>query len=957
VKGWAELKEAFWAAVDGGPEERVRQAERLAAIDPALPERLATLLNTADSRDDAIARLFDTPADAPSPPDWIGQYEVTGVLGVGGMGEVYRARDSRLQRDVAVKVLPAAVTKDPERLARLRREAQVLASLNHPHIAHVYGLEESSAVPALVMELVTGPTLAAVIAQQSGTGLAIRPALKIATQIADALDAAHEKGIVHRDLKPGNIVLTEDGDVKIVDFGLAKSIGLAPDAPAVSVAGVVLGTPAYMSPEQARGLPVDKRTDIWAFGCVLYELLTGRQAFDGNTASDILAAVLEREPDMTALPQSTPEGIRGVLRHCLEKDPRQRLRDIADARFATDDVLSGPRETSQAGRLSSVPFVWAAAAVAFAVAATMFASARLGKSPSVVQPQRAVASIPLPRGMRLADADVQTQGSESRFAISPDGRQLALVASEESGPVRIWLRALGSSAMQPLAHTEGASSPFWSPDSGSIAFVAGDRLKVIRLADGTVTTTNEKGFRAGAWGSGDRILFAPQPQSPLAVIPASGGALAPATTLDKDNGEVQHGSPAFLPDGRHFLFFSLGSKSGGMLDPVGIYAGSVDDPRERQLLLPGATVARYASGRLLFVKNGILMAQPFDAERRTLSGAPVPIVEDVKAPASGATGGANFTVSDNGVLAYQSGVKSESRPVWLDRDGQQLGAIGPPGDYGDVVLSPDGSRLAVSAVDPAASTRDLWVYDASGGGGRRVTFDPGDEFAPVWSPDGTRLLFSAMANGLVNLQMKEVMGTGDPVAVKVDSLGLGRFAADWSRDGRYLLYVAGGRIISRSDLWSAPVARPQDARPLVNSSFVETQVRLSPDGRWFAYTSNETGRFEVYVDRFPDRGMKRMISTTGGGWPRWSRDGRELFYIASDNHLVSVPITSAPGRFAAGAPRPLFALRPRLPDRLDAYAYDVSPDGRRFVVNTPLDDTAPATITVVFNWTSGLPGQ
>jgi len=963
MNGWDELKEAFWAAIDRGADEHARQEARLASIDPALPGRLAVLLNAARSGD-PLARLFDVSAESPATPAQIGPYEVVGVLGVGGMGEVYRARDPRLQRDVAIKVLPAAVTSDPQWLARLRREAQVLASLNHAHVAHVYGLEESSGTPALVMELVTGPTLAAVIARESGAPVAVPAALKVARQIADALDAAHEKGIVHRDLKPGNVVLTEDGDVKIVDFGLAKTPSLAASggAPVASVAGVVLGTPAYMSPEQARGLPVDKRTDIWSFGCVLYELLTGRQAFGGDTASDSLAAVLERDPDMTLLPAAVPIGIRTVLRHCLEKDPKRRLRDIADARLAIDEVSTRPVDTSGerrdrwvSHRLRLAPAVWTLAVIAVVAAAMAIGRGRFAGTTSVEQRQRTITSIVLPRGMHLGESDIQPQGSETLFAISPDGRQLALIASEESGPTRIWLRRLESTAFLPVAGTEGASSPFWSPDSGSIAFIAGGRLKLVRLSDGTVTTANESGFRAGAWGSTDLILFAPHASSALAVIPSSGGAPAAATTLDSANGEIQHGNPAFLPDGRHFLYFSIGSRPGGMLDPRGIYLGSLDDPSTRQLLIAGATAARYASGHILFVKNGTMMAQPFDVARRALSGTPEPIVEDVKAPAAGATGStASFAVSDTGVLVYQAAVITQSRPAWFDRKGQQLGAIAPPGDYGDVALSPDGARLAVSVVDPAGSTRDLWVYDAAGVGGRRVTFDPGDEFAPVWSPDGTRLLFSAMTKGLVNLQIKEVTATAPPVPVQVDNLGLGRFAADWSKDGRYLLYIGGGRAIARSDLWIAPVAKPTAARALLDSSFVETQGRVSPDGRWFAYTSNETGRFEVYVDRFPDRGAKQIVSRAGGGWPRWSSDGRELFYIRSNNDLMTVPITSGRDRLAVGTPTRLFALRARSWVRLDAYPYDVSPDGRRFVVNTLLDDTASGAITLVSNWTAGL---
>lgn len=966
MKGWAELKEAFWAAVDGDPAERARHAAALESIDSALPARLEALL-AADDRGDSLQHLLQPEATDTEAPARIGMYDVVGVLGVGGMGEVYRAHDVRLQREVAIKVLPAAVTNDPERLARFEREAQVLASLNHPNIAQVYGLDESGGMPALVMELVPGPTLADVIAGYPDAPLPPRRALTIARQIADGLDAAHEKGIVHRDLKPRNVALTQEGDVKILDFGVAKSPGAGtskmPGGSGATEAGVLLGTPAYMSPEQARGLTIDKRTDIWAFGCLLYELLTGRQAFTGNTASDSLAAVLEREPDMTILPAGAPAGVRSLLRHCLEKDPKRRLRDIADARLAIDDALnqplrerSGPETSNARSRRSDARTraVWLFAGLAIGALALIVVKGIVPGAPSADPLRRTIVSVVLPRGMRLAGSDLQAKSSESGFAISPDGRKLALVASDEPGRVRLWLRDLSSARFQPLPQTEDASFPFWSPDSEAIGFVAAGRLKAIRLSDDTPITVNDVGFQMGAWSRDNRILLSPAPSSPLYVVPASGGVPVPVTSLDTANGEVQHAHPAFLPDGRHFLFFSIGSLTGGKLDPRGIYLGSMNAAEPASLLLPGATQARYASGHILFMQSGRLMAQPFDVESRRLHDAPMPLVEDVKLDTVGATAlTAAFSVSDD-VLAYQAAVRTESRPAVFDRTGRQLMALAVPGDYGDVALSPDGLRLAVSVTDPARSTSDLWVYGVDGGRGQRVTSDPGDEFAPVWSPDGRRLLFSSLTKSLVNLRIKDVMSLGNPVLLDVDNLGLGRFAADWSRDGRYIMYVGGGRAISRSDLWVAPVAAAREARPLLDSAFVETQGRFSPDSRWFAYVSNETGQLEVYVDRFPERGAKHLVSTQGGRWPRWVRDGNELFYLSPDNQLMTVAMKPSGDRLDIGVPHPLFVIRPRLPGRLDAYPYDVSPDGQRFVVNTLIDDTTSTTITVVINWAAGL---
>jgi hypothetical protein len=426
------------------------------------------------------------------------------------------------------------------------------------------------------------------------------------------------------------------------------------------------------------------------------------------------------------------------------------------------------------------------------------------------------------------------------------------------------------------------------------------------------------------------------------------------TSLDAASGEVQQGDPSFLPDGRYFLNFSIGTLKGGPIDPRGIYLGSLDASEPARLLLPGATQARYANGHILFVQNGTLMVQPFAPDRRELHGSPVPLVEDVKLATAGATGPTTgFSVSDTGVLVYQAAARTASRPAWFDRSGIQLPTLAAPADYGEIALSPDGTRLASSVLDPSRATRDLWVYEVQSGRGRRLTFDPGDEFAPVWSPDGARLLFSSASKGLVTLQLVPVDTPGDPSGLEVDTLGLGRYASDWSRDGRYLLYIGGGRVIARSDLWIAPLASPRNARALLESTFVETHGRFAPGGSWVAYASNETGQLEVYVDRLSNPGAKRLVSTSGGRWPRWSRDGSELFYVAG-NQLMSAGIQATADRIAIGVPRPLFVIGPRAPVRLDAYPYDVAPDGRRFVVNVLMEDTTTTAISLVVNWTDGL---
>jgi Tol biopolymer transport system component len=965
VKGWAELKAAFSAVVDGEPGERERRTAELRAIDPALPDMLEALLE-ADARGEALLPLVDPlPAESPR-PDRIGHYDVIEVLGAGAMGEVYRARDPRLGRDVAIKVLRDAAMDEPapsagsalpraksrdDRLARFEREARVLASLNHPRVAHVYGFEAVGGSPALVMELVEGPTLAEVAGRNSGP-VAVAEALRLAAQIADGLSAAHERGIIHRDLKPGNIALTADGNVKVLDFGIAKRL-TEPElagTPGHTLAGTMLGTPAYMSPEQARGEPCNQRADIWAFGCVLVELLSGRSPFARPTASESLAAVLEHTPDLTTLPPATPESVRSLIRHCLDKDPQRRLRDVADARLILEDALGA--EAGAPARRRRAIFAWVASAAGLAAVLITAIGWLAGDAPP--EPARVVSTVVLPSGLRLGSTDLAGRFAESHFAVAPDGSRIAIVAIEASGQSRLWIRELSSDAFQPLAGTEGGSAPFWSPDSTMIGFIAEGRLRTIPAAGGTPFTVSPTAFPPGSWNRQRQILFAPAGRSRLHVVAATGGGSRPVTELDAASGEAQHSEPAFLPDGRRFLYFSLGTVAGGALDPRGVFVGSLDPSEAPRLLLAGVRQARYAAGHLLFVRDGTLMAQPFDADRLRLSGSALPIIEDVRSPGSGATGPtAAYSASAQGVLAYQAGLRTRSRPVLVDRGGREIASLGVPGDISDVAVSPDGSAIAVSVIDTARSTRDLWVYPTAGGPGRRVTFEAADEFAPVWSPDGARLLFSSLRDGLVQLAIVDVNGTAPPQPFEADREGIGRYAADWSRDNRAVLYVGGGRAIARSDLFVAPLAEGRQSRALLDSTFVETHGRIAPAGDWMAYASNETGRLEVYIDRFPALGDKRIVSADGGGWPRWSRDGGELFYVMPGGDLVAAPVRRAGGRLEIASPRALFPLNARGPVRLDAYGYDVLPDGR-FVVNRLLAEPGTSAITIVLNWTTAL---
>ncbi|MGH9253087.1 MAG: protein kinase domain-containing protein [Vicinamibacterales bacterium] len=873
----------------------------------------------------------------------VGPYEIIGSLGAGGMGEVYRARDPRLQRDVALKVLPARFAEDPERLARLQREAQVLASLNHPNIAAIYGLEEADGLWALVLELVEGPTLAEHLSQgvrvpppvhrslgEGGSsreggrggpvGLPIDEALPIARQVADALEAAHEQGIVHRDLKPANIKVKPDGTVKVLDFGLAKLIepgsGIrdprsegATAAPTMTSpammtrAGVILGTAAYMSPEQARGRVVNKRADIWAFGCVLFEMLAGKRAFDGADLTDFIVAVMTKEPDWTTLPTSTPPRIVELLQRCLTKDPRGRLRDIGDARIEIDDLRAAPSAgvvvTPMHARRRE-RLAWAVAAIAVVAGLAGGAMGYFRSAPADTRVYHS--SILPPPGQTLAAAL-----AFSRFSLSPDGRKLAFVASTGSGLTQLWMQPLDGLPAQMLAGTAGALSPFWSPDSRFIGFYAGGKLKTIDAAGGPpLTLADTTGFPGGTWNRDNVILFSTTGAgSVIRRVAASGGAVSAATKLDTDNGETQHWSPFFLPDGRHFVYVVAGSKSGSPNDLNGIYVTALDST-ERKLLVPGGSNVKYAQGYLIFLREQTLMAQPFDVGRLELTGDPVPIAEQV------ATGGLSgrlgaFAVSEDRVLAYRSGFATDvSQLVWFDRTGKQVGVLGEPADYGDLELSPDGKRAAVSLFDPATSNRDIWLFDVTRGIKTRFTFDSAEETASIWSSDSSHVIFHSTRKGNPDLYRKASSGVGSEETIQADAIG--ESPLSWSRDSRFVLY-ARGESAQALDVWVLPLVGDRKPFPLLQTPFNEYPAVLSSDGQWVAYVSNESGRNEVYVMPFPGPGGKWQVSTAGGIWPRWRRDGAELFYLAPDNRLMAAEVNGRGSGFDVGAVQPLFATR------------------------------------------------
>jgi Tol biopolymer transport system component len=891
----------------------------------------------------------------------IGAFEFTARLGAGGMGDVYRARDARLNRDVAIKLLPPGLA-DADRIARFEREAQILAALNHPHIAQVFGVVDLPGLPhgsstGIVMELVEGGTLADRILNGP---LPPGDALRIARDVAAGLQTAHDSGIIHRDLKPANIALTSSGRAKILDFGLGKVF--APPTHdstvlQVTTTGTILGTAPYMSPEQARGLPLDRRTDVWSFGCVLYEMLTGSRPFAGASPPDVVAAILEREPDLERLPPATPPRIRWLVRRCLEKDPERRLHDIADARIELDEAIA-PRDQ---GERSSAPApatrqAWFGERLAWIGVSAALAGVALWLAVRPSAP--GAAGGPVRLEMALSDRiRLTSTDPASRFAVSPDGRRIVFVASD-GGPSMLWVRSLDALDPRPIPGTEAAMHPFWSPDSASIAFVvrrseglaAAVALRRVDLDGGAPVTLAEGAFSAtGAWGPDGVILFTPTGNAPLHRISAtSPGAPVPVGALDTARGEVQHSFPSFLPDGRHFVYTALGSPNAAN-EARGIYLGSLDGEAPR-LLAEDASHGVYASGHLLFLRHAALIAQPFDVDARALRGEPVRIADGVQMATRESGGTGAFSVSQSGVLLYQTGIGVRSQLAWVDRKGQTTGRLGEPADYADVAISPDGSRVLVSALDPLTATRDLWMFETARGVRDRVTSEPSDDYAPVWSPGGDRIVFTSVRDGSIDLYERRLDGSGER---KLDSGGspLGKFAAHLSPDGAHLLFIAGGRALARSDIHVVSMRGAGPAQPVLESPFIETQIRFSPgDGRHVAYVSNESDQLQVYVDAFPARGEKQRVSIDGGMYPRWSADGRELFFLGLDGTLMAAAISRANGRLTFDTPRPLFHVRLRPTGRLDAYPYDVMPDGQRFLFNTFVEEATSTGLTLVMGW-------
>ena len=883
-----------------------------------------------------------------APGDRFGSYELIELVGVGGMGEVYRARDTVLHRDIALKVLTAAGRLDPELLQRFEREARLLASLNHPNIATLHGIETAGDVQALVMELVDGETLHERL-ERTGSGLTPSQALPIARQIAEALDAAHERGVVHRDLKPANIKVRSDGTVKVLDFGVAKVFeteqhGHRGTTIAATRMGAIIGTLSYMSPEQASGGVVDRRADIWAFGCVLYEMLTGRRAFEGNDVADTHALILTKEPDWERLPRETPPAVRQLLRRCVQKERRERLRDIGDARVELNE--------SQATTASSVPrgrLVWTAAlgvAAAVIVALAVPALRYLRETP----PPETRVEIVIPATDQPSD-----------FALSPDGRQIVFVASGD-GASRLWLRSLATTMPQPLAGTEGATFPFWAPDNRAIGFFTATALKRLDLGGGAPQTL-APAIRGsgGTWHASGVIVFAPGRAGPLMRVSASGGEVAAVTTIGPQ--QLNHRWPHALPDGYRFLFHAEGAP-----ETTGIYLGTLDGSTPTRVT-PADSAGVYLpaeasrnGGWLLWVRAGTLVAQRLDLAQAALTGEPVTLADGMALVDETYTNRSDVSVAATGLVAYRTRAANQRQLTWVDPLGTARGTVGDP-DGNNLLgprVSPDGRRVAVSRT--VAGNTDIWLLD--GARMNRVTFDAASDRFPLWSPDGTRIVFGSSRSGRFEIYEKLAGGAGvEERLVPAAQLAV---AASWSPDGRFLLYINNdpqrntNDPQTNTDLWVLPMAGNRTPSVFLKTPFADRWGTFSPDGQWIAYHSSQSGQHEVYLRPFVPPGTsstaagaaegQRQVSTAGGVYPVWRPDGRELYYLDPESAMMAVPITVTGATLGLGAPVVLFPTR-ILGGGVDSGLgpqYDVAPDGR-FLINTVLDSAA-APITLLMNW-------
>jgi eukaryotic-like serine/threonine-protein kinase len=978
---WQQVAGLYEAALERPERERAGFIADSTAGDEDLRHEVQSLL-----AQDGATGLLDQPVleiaagllrcDATLPPGAeLGPYRITQVVGTGGMGHVYRAIDTRLNRTVAIKVLRSELAADAEFRERFEREGKAIAALAHPHICTLHDVRTENGVDFLVFEYLEGETLAARLAKGA---LPFAEALRHAIEIAGALVAAHQSGVAHRDLKPANIILTKTG-AKLLDFGLAKNVtppiydvgaagtSMAPD---VTAQGTILGTVQYMSPEQLEGRSADARSDIFAFGAVVYEMFSGRKAFAGTSPASVLSAILKDDPPPidTSQPR-TPALLDHIIRRCLAKDPDERwqtavdlardLQWIASAGSAVESSSLSERVTfRRGGALTSARVGWAAAVLMLAASLGVLAYVAT-RAP---EGDRAVTRflVPVPNGLTLAGLTTRTGNAVavSALAISRDGRRIAFVAQSPDGTRRLWMRSLDRLDAQPVPGSEGATGPFWSPDGRRLAFFADGKLKRIDIGSGTpVSICDAPSPNAGSWSEDDVVLFSvnSSPNSAvLARVSASGGIPAPVTNTVPGG---RHSRPVFLPGGQHFLYYAFTPAPENPHRPKHpVSIGSLDASVHKELVVPDAMNVSYSRGHVLFLRASTLMAQPFDMRTLSLSGTAFPVAEEVATQPISPTD-ALFAASDTGVLVYQSGVPSStSELVWFDREGRRTGSIGEPANHAGLSLSPDETRLAVTDLSPSGAEGDIWLYPTSGAPPARFTFDAALETASVWSPDGRTIVFGTRRTPQARMVLKPADGGPEqpltlspaPETGRNTPEGPGRAPSDWSPDGRHLLLFAGG------DLWHAAPSSGENMTPWASQGAFMINGQFDDTGRWVAYQSSESGQVEVYVAAFPGPGVKRQISSGGGVLPLWRGDGNELYYLAPDDTLMAATVASTETTIDVTGVRPLFKTRRKLLQNGTGYPYAVSGDGARFLINTTPAPRTSEPLTIVLNWPAGL---
>jgi serine/threonine protein kinase len=879
----------------------------------------------------------------------LGPYEILEQAGAGGMGEVYQARDTRLDRSVAIKVLPIQLAGNTDLKQRFDREARAISSLNHPNICTLHDVGHENGLDYLVMEYLEGETLA--MRLQKGP-LSLTDLFSIAIQVVDALDHAHRQGMIHRDLKPANIMLTRDG-AKLLDFGLAKLTANGGPVQALSAVtqttpltgqGTILGTLQYMAPEQLEGREADARSDIFALGAVLYEMATGKKAFDGGSQASLIAAVLEREPvPISAVNAVSPPGLDRLVRKCLDKDPDKRWQSIRDL---GDELRWIHQSGSQAGipvqvstrRRVRMRLGWILASVM--TAATLALGAAFFLQPEPEKPVHRFSVVP-----------ESTLTLVNWPNISPDGKLLAFLARDSVGGSSIWIRPLNSLDAYPLAGTENAGRPFWSPDSKYLAFFIGDQLKKVAAAGGPVQLICEVRGADGSWGPSGIILFDNNVGDSIRQVPASGGVATAATFFSTERNETIHAWPCWLPDGEHFLYCARVDSASQAQGEYILRVGSVNGGADKDLTAVDSRIEYSRAGYIIHQREGILVAHPFDENSLELTGEPIPIAENVAT----IRGAEMFSIADNNTLIYQVGSSSgTSNLLWLDREGNPVDTVGQPAPYRDVAISPDGNRVAYQLLDRLTQSDEIWVYDLQRNVPTRLTFDDRNDIWPIWSPDGSRILYCSdgTSSGRFGLRERQANGLGEPRFVYDADMG-GLSASDWSNDGNTLVL---GHLQGEWDIWLMPADDTSNITAFTDTPHRELRASLSPNGRYIAYQSNESGRPEIYVREVSGSGGKWQLSADGGFSPKWSRDGTELFYSNQDWDFMAVPVVTDGNTFVAGIPMKLFT-QPYNTEGFNQWRYDVSADGQRILMNVPATQASGTSFTTVINWTAEFEGD